>query len=190
MNKNQNKPWDENWEIIQQIGSGGQGKTFLVKPIKDVFPSHQYVLKKLIRQNDSERRGRMYREVAALTTLNYSGIPKVVDSNSGLFDSDTPLYMVTEFVPGATLFEAIKEKTMSILDAVNFVIKLLDIMEYCHQLGIVHRDIKPDNIIIKNNDINNPVLIDFGLSFNKVDDSVTSLTPTWQQLGNRFLPLP
>ena len=98
--------------------------------------------------------------------------------------------MVTKFVPGATLFETIKEKTVSIQDAVNFVIKLLDIMEYCHQLGIVHRDTKPDNIMIKNNDINNPVLIDFGLSFNKVDDSATSLTPTWQQIGNRFLPLP
>ncbi|MGB3509197.1 MAG: protein kinase [Microcoleaceae cyanobacterium] len=190
MNKNKNKPWDENWEIIEQIGSGCQGKTFLVKPRKDVFLSNQYVLKKLIKQNDLERRGRMYREVAALTTLNSSGIPKVVDSNAELFDSDIPLYMVTEFVPGATLFEAIKEKTMSITDAVNFVIKLLDIMEYCHQVGIVHRDIKPDNIIIKNNNINNPVLIDFGLSFNKVDDFATSLTLTGQQLGNRFLSLP
>ncbi|NEP08562.1 MAG: hypothetical protein F6K34_29660, partial [Okeania sp. SIO4D6] len=70
--------------------------------------------------------------------------------------------MVTEFVPGTTLFEAIKEKTMSI----------------------------QDNIMVKNNDINNPVLIDFGISFNKVDDYDTSLTLTGQQLGNRFISLP
>ncbi|MGD1805775.1 protein kinase domain-containing protein [Dapis sp. BLCC M126] len=193
MNKKKNKPWDENWEITKTIGSGGQGKTFLVKPTKDkkdVFLHNQYVLKKLIKQNDNERRGRMYREVAALKTLNHSGIPKIVDSNSELFDSDTYLYMVTEFVPGTTLFEAIKEKIMSIQDAVNFVIKLLDIVEYCHKIGIVHRDIKLDNIMVKNNDINNPVLIDFGISFNKVDDYDTSLTLTGQQLGNRFLSLP
>ncbi len=190
MNTNKNKPWNENWKIIKQIGSGGQGQTFLVKPRKDVFLSNQYVLKKLIKQDDNERRGRMYREVAALETLNHSGIPKIFDSNSELFDSDTPLYMVTEFVPGATLSEVIKEKTMSIQDAVNFVIKLLDIVEYCHQKEIVHRDIKPGNIMVKNNDINNPVLIDFGLSFNKVDDFATSLTLTGQQLGNRFLSLP
>ncbi len=191
MNKKKNKPWDENWEITKTIGSGGQGQTFLVKPTKDqkdVFLHNQYVLKKLIKQNDNERRRRMHREVTALKTLNHSGIPKIVDSNSELFDSDTPLYMVTEFVPGATLSEVIKEKTMSIQDAVNFLIKLLDIVEYCHQIGIVHRDIKPDNIMVKNK--NNPVLIDFGISFNKVDDSDTSLTLTGQQLGNRFLSLP
>ena len=125
MNKNKNKPWDENWEIIEQIGSGGHGKTFIVKPRKNLFLLSQYVLKKLIKQNDYERRRRMYREVAALTTLNHSGIPKIVDSNSELFDSDTPLYMVSEFVPGATLFEGIKEKKMNIMDAVNFVIKLI-----------------------------------------------------------------
>ncbi|MEM1168279.1 MAG: protein kinase [Cyanobacteria bacterium P01_H01_bin.35] len=190
MNTNKNKPWNEKWEIIKHIDSGGQGQTFEVKPKKDGFLSNQYVLKKLNNQKDNERRGRMYREVTALKTLNHSGIPKIVDSNSELFDSDTPLYMVTEFVPGATLSEVIKEKTMSIQDAVNFVIKLLDIVEYCHQNEIVHRDIKPGNIMVKNNDINNPVLIDFGISFNKVDYSETSLTPTWQQLGNRFFSLP
>ncbi|GGA15305.1 protein kinase [Okeania sp. KiyG1] len=77
---------------------------------------------------------------------------------------------------------------MNVFDAVHFTLKLLDILEYCHQRDIVHRDIKPDNIIIRNNDITTPVLIDFGLSFNKEDD--TSLTPTGQDIGNRFLVLP
>ncbi|NEP08561.1 MAG: hypothetical protein F6K25_06090 [Okeania sp. SIO2G4] len=81
MNKKKNQPWDENWEIIKRIGSGGQGQTFSVKRRKDVFPSNQYVLKKLNNQKDNERRGRMYREVAALKTLNHSGIPKIFDSN-------------------------------------------------------------------------------------------------------------
>ncbi|NES08257.1 MAG: hypothetical protein F6K22_39120, partial [Okeania sp. SIO2F4] len=53
---------------------------------------------------------------------------------------------------------------------------------------VVHRDIKPDNIIVRNDSLTTPVLIDFGLSFNKEDD--TNLTPTGQDVRSRFLFLP
>lgn len=188
MSKNKNKPWNENWEFIDKIGGGGQGQTSLVKPRNDSYLPSQYVLKILNRPKDKERRARMYREIAALETLENSGIPKIIDSNSQQFkDLDTPLYLVSEFIQGKTLDNFIKENTMNLVDSVTFFIKLLDILEYCHNRDIIHRDIKPDNIIITNN--NDPVLIDFGLSFNKEDDKI-SLTSTGQQLGNRFLYLP
>lgn len=188
MSKNKNKPWNENWEFIDKISGGGQGQTSLVKPRNDSYPPGQYVLKILNRPKDKERRARMYREIAALETLENLGIPKIIDSNSQQFkDLDTPLYLVSEFIQGKTLDEFIKENTMNLVDAVIFLIKLLDIVEYCHKEDVIHRDIKPDNIIVTDN--NNPVLIDFGLSFNKEDDKI-SLTPTGQQLGNRFLYLP
>ncbi len=190
MTKNSSKPWEENWKIIENIGGGGQGQTYLVEPKNNFFPANKYVLKKLNKQNDSERRSRMYREVAALATLDCPGIPRLIDSNSQLFKSDTPLYMVTEFIPGDSLSDFLKTEVMNIFSAVSLTIKLLDTLEYCHQIGIVHRDIKPDNIIIKNNDISTPVLIDFGIYFNKIDEYATDLTPTWQQLGNRFFQLP
>lgn len=190
MSKKKNKPWDENWEFLKKISSGGQGQTSLVQSKNPSDTPGQYVLKILNRQNDIERRGRMYREVAALNTLKHFGIPKIIDSNSRFFnDLDIPLYMVSEFIPGKTLYETVKENSMNLGDAVIFLIKLLDVVEYCHNRGIGHRDIKPDNIIIRNNDFQNPVLIDFGLSFNRDDDSATNLTATEQQLGNRFLHL-
>ncbi len=188
MSKNKSNPWDENWEKGENIGSGGQGKTCLVKPRNDLYPPGQYVIKFLNKPNDKERRARMHREVTALSTLSHSGIPKVIDSNTICYeDSKTKLYFVSEFIQGKTLDKAIKKNTMNLVDAVTFLIKLLDIVAYCHNRGIIHRDIKPDNIIVTDN--NNPVLIDFGLSFNKEDDHI-SLTPTWQQLGNRFIQLP
>ncbi|EAW33695.1 protein kinase [Lyngbya sp. PCC 8106] len=190
MSKNKKKPWNEKWETIEQIGGGGQGLTFLVKPKNDSFPTGNYVLKILKNQKSFERRSRMHIEVTALDVLNCPGIPKLIDSNSHLFKEDIPLYMVTEFIDGSTLYDLIASEIMDVFEGIKLTINLLKALEYCHQNSIVHRDIKPDNIIIKNDDIASPLLIDFGISFNKLDDNNTSLTPVGQELGNRFLHLP
>ena len=191
MSKQKTKPWDKKWEIVKPIGGGGQGDTFLVKPKESAILSRSFVLKILKNQKDPERRKRMHREVAALKTLDCPGIPRLIESNSDEFDSDVPLYMVGEFIEGKTLSQILDPAlTMEIADAVNLVRKLLETIQYCHNLGIVHRDIKPDNIIIRCNDISAPVLIDFGISFNESDTDNTTLTEPRQQLGNRFLALP
>ena len=192
MSKQKSKPWDEKWEIVKSIGGGGQGDTFLVKPKDSTNLPQSFVLKKLKNQKDPERRKRMHREVAALSTLDCPGIPRLIDSNSDQFDADVPLYMIWEFIEVKTLSQFLEDpaKPMGIGDAIALVLKLLETIQYCHNLGIVHRDIKPDNIIIRHNNIADPVVIDFGISFNESDAGGTILTEPGQQLGNRFLALP
>lgn len=192
MSKQKNKPWDEKWETIRPIGGGGQGDTFLVKPKDSPTNDRPGVLKILKNQKDPERRRRMHREVAALRTLDCPGIPRLIESNSDQFAADVPLFMIGEFIEGKTLSQFLEDpaKPMGIGDAITLLLKLLETLQYCHNAGIVHRDIKPDNIIIRCNDISAPVLIDFGISFNECDTDNTALTPAWQQLGNRFLALP
>ncbi|WDD36251.1 serine/threonine-protein kinase (plasmid) [Nostoc sp. UHCC 0926] len=188
---NKNQPWKEKWIFVKDLGSGGQGYTQVVKH-KDTTASEEfYVLKTLKNQEDAERRKRMHREVTDLKTLDSPSIPKVIDSNSEEFNSNVPLYMVTEYIEGNTLKQQILEQ--GVIDfsvAINFIKNLLKVIEYCHESGIFHRDIKPDNIIIRNNKLDDPVLIDFGISFNEIHVDETDLTGTWQQLGNRFLGLP
>jgi serine/threonine-protein kinase len=192
MSKQKNKPWDEKWETIKPIGGGGQGDTFLVQPKDSPIPHQTFVLKILKNQKDPERRKRMHREVAALSTLDCPGIPGLIESNSDQFAADVPLYMIGEFIEGKTLSQFLEDpaKPMGMGDAITLLLKLLETLQYCHKVGIVHRDIKPDNIIIHYNDISAPVLIDFGISFNESDTDNTALTQPRQQLGNRFLALP
>jgi eukaryotic-like serine/threonine-protein kinase len=131
----------------------------------------------------------MYREVAAYRTLNYSGIPTLIDTNAELFESFDPLFVITEHIPGPTLEQYISEGGPVDLDrGLNILYPLLEIVEYCHNSEIIHRDIKPDNIILKDGDSGQLFLIDFGLSFNK--DIEERFTPISEQLTNRFLHLP
>lgn len=182
------KTYEHKWTKGDQLGKGGQGFTYLsqLKGENDGL----YALKILKEQRNQERRGRMFMEVAALRALQHPNIPKYFDSNADEFENNqVDLYLVTEYVSGLTLQDFIDTNGVLMLpDAVTFTLCLTEILAYCHLKNYCHRDIKPDNIIIKNNDIGNPVLIDFGLSFN--DEIINNETPSWQHIGNRFLALP
>ena len=181
--------WKNTWEKGNRIGKGGQGLThFAIHKESQEF----YVIKFLKEQGSKERRERMFSEVTTLKILDHPNIPKLIDSNEHLFnDSNYELYMVTEYIPGETLQKYIESRgTMTLQEAISFTIKLSEVVKYCHLKGSVHRDIKPDNIILKDNDIDYPFLIDFGLSFNEDIPFEEDVTPSWQHLGNRFLSLP
>lgn len=183
------RDWSSRWKIITQCGSGGQGTTHLCRRIDET--DGQYVIKLLSRQNVPERRARMVREVAALKTLNHANIQRYVDSNVDAFkDIDCKLYIVTEYIPGPTLEEYIKNNKISTENAIKAAATLLDAVAEGHKNDVIHRDIKPDNIIIRNGDITDPVLVDYGLSFNRAFPEFGFQTASGQHLGNRFLWLP
>ena len=152
--------------------------------------STRRLIKVLNRNKIPERRARMHREYIILKTLNHEAIPKVFDSNTEFFSNlDYKLYIAMEYIDGETLYDCLRNNGFfSFSEAVVFCLKLLDAIEFCHSNGIVHRDIKPDNIILRDNSKQSPVLVDFGLSFNLEDES--SLTPDGHIIGNRFLFLP
>ena len=186
-----NKPWKGAWVEIGGLSkSGGQGKVVLVERADAQGGGERFVLKELIRHNDTDRRGRMHREVAAYEILDHPGIPRCVESNASQFkDLDVSLFLVTEHIPGPTLEEFVNGMPVNPETAIGCTLKLLDVIEYCHSQGVVHRDIKPDNIMLRDGDPLKPVLIDFGLSFNQHEDC-DPLTRADQELGNRFLHLP
>lgn len=184
-------PWEENWEMVtKKIGSGGQGTISIVS---NRNTNEKGAMKRLNNQNDEDRRSRMYLEIAALIFLGdfMIGTPRVLDHNTDQFkDTTVKLYAVMDYIVGPTLDEYIKENgPMSLNQAIVLMRSLIKTVAKCHHEGIIHRDIKPDNIILHEGEIITPFLIDFGLTFNH--ESVDGFkTKTEQQMGNRFLLLP
>lgn len=175
------------WIIGDKYGMGGQGTVYKVSNQNE--PEKKYVLKFLNKQKDMERRKRKYNEVKNVKQLDNIHLMRIVDSNADKYEDEAEkLYYVAEFVEGVSLEEYVKENSTDFNTALNFFKELLMLLEYCHSNNIIHRDIKPDNIILKDSELMKFVLIDFGLSFN-LEEQDTS-TKTNQQLGNRFLILP
>ena len=153
---------DNRYRVTSVLGSGGFGETYLAEDTK--MPSNRRcVIKQLKPVADNPQmyellQQRFHREAAVLETLGEESryIPKLYANfaENGLF------YLVQEWIDGLTLTETIERNGKWNENAVRqLMVSILQTLIYVHDRGIIHRDIKPDNIILRSGE---PVLIDFG----------------------------
>ena len=177
----------EKWKIIEEKDGGGQGSVFVASCTD--YPQQKFALKFLKQQKSPDRRVRMNREVSNVVTLSNEHLMKIIDSNVADYENiSEKLFYVSDYIDGETLESYVNRETVGFDEALDFFKTFLDVMEYCHSEKILHRDIKPDNILLRNNSLSDFVIIDFGLSFNLDEDE--TFTENNQQLGNRFIILP
>jgi serine/threonine protein kinase, bacterial len=151
------------YRVIKTLGSGGFGETFLAEDTQ--MPSRRYcVIKQLkpITHNPQIYKvvqERFQREAAILEELGdaSSQIPRLY----AYFLENGQFYLVQEYIEGQTLSQKLEQGAMSESAVRDILVSILPVLDYVHRKGIVHRDIKPDNIIVRNSD-GKPVLIDFG----------------------------
>lgn len=179
--------WRQHWEIVENLTGGGQGDAFRARRVAD---GKKGFLKVLKARTVPERRARFFREASAYDSFAIHGIPKLIESNTHRHaDMTFDPYIVTEFVAGPTLTAWRASGGVPIEDAVVVARRVLGILRGCHDQGCVHRDVKPDNIILQDGDPARACLLDFGLSYHDAAN-LDFRTEDGQEVGNRFLRLP
>jgi len=152
------------YRLIRELGDGGFGKTYLAEDTQ--MPSgRRCVIKQLKPITNNAQvyqlvKTRFQREAANLEELGEGStqIPKLF----GYFTEAELYYLVQEWIEGKTLSKKVEQEGPLSESSVREILKsLLPVLQYVHSKRLVHRDIKPDNIILRDWD-GKPVLIDFG----------------------------
>ncbi len=170
------------YQLVSIIGAGGFGVIYLAH---QVFLDRLVAIK-MLKSNlaSAKARIRFHQEGKASSALHHPAIVAINDF--GIDDLDRP-YMVMEYVEGVTLSDVIRERiTLNVAEALPIFLELLDGLAAAHSKGIVHRDIKPGNIMLAMGEDGVHVkLLDFGIAklLDEDDHTVQSLTKTGEALG-------
>jgi len=137
----------------------------------------------------------MSREVNALELLSTTDalVPEFISSNISdtLNDEAIRPFVAMEFIVGPTLLKFMRKNGgLRLEQAIDVTQKLSESVGIAHSESTFHRDIKPQNIVLKAGDLMEPYLIDFGLSFNAVVNEQDDLTSIHETIGNKFQQLP
>lgn len=183
------KAWkDLGWERGDEISGGNQGHTFFARRSTDPRGEFNYVLKTLKRQDKPDRRAMFCNEVRAMGVLDHKGVVEVAATNAEEFrDPAVELFLVTHRIDGKDLERLVQAAALSLEDAVRVTVAALGILDHCHRRSVIHRDIKPCHVILRNGSLDDPVLIDFGLAFNRETQPTDAATCIGEGKGNRFL---
>lgn len=154
------------YRLVSTLGEGGMGVVHL-----GLDHSGRAVAIKVLRPHvayDAESRRRLAREVATLERVKHRLVAAVLDA-----DPDGPRpYVVTQYVPGPSLEEVITSRgPMPPADLVRLGRGLVEALEAIHAAGVVHRDLKPGNVLMLDDE---PVVIDFGIAHVADDVRLTS----------------
>ncbi len=142
------------YKILGKLGEGGMGKVFLAE---DTILERKVALKCLSREMTSNKQSckRFEREAKVAAALDHPNIVTVYEIDE--FEGQT--YIAMEYVAGDTLKEM---RGMPIHTVIDIVIQICEGLEQAHHAGIIHRDIKPQNIIVDKN--GRVKILDFGLA--------------------------
>src|SRR6516165_5280442 len=160
------------YRLLDRIGEGGMGVVYLARDL-----GHRTVALKVLRSSvagDPTARRRLAREVETMQRVRSPNVAEVIDADLG---GDVP-YIVTRFVPGRTLEDVVTQDGPLRGPALSqLACGLADALVAVHAAGVVHRDVKPSNVMLVHD---TPVVIDFGIA---QGPDATRLTMTGMFMG-------
>ena len=145
------------YQILSRLGEGGMG---VVYKARDTLLSRTVALKALPPElvNDPERKRRFVQEAKAASSLNHPNIITVYD----IVGDEGVDFIVMEYVAGQTLAEILASKRLALDDALKYAVQIASALAAAHGAGVVHRDLKPGNIMVDGQGV--VKVVDFGLA--------------------------
>jgi Tol biopolymer transport system component len=143
------------YEITSLLGSGGMGEVYRAKDLK---LGRDVAIKVLPKQlaADPERLKRFEREARAASALDHPNIVTIHD----IAETDGVHFIVMQYVAGKTLRELMAEGRLDLNTTLRYAIQIADGLSRAHQHGLVHRDLKPDNVMVDEDE--QVKILDFG----------------------------
>src|SRR5690349_21882953 len=145
------------YRILEKLGAGGMGEVYLAEDMK---LGRKIAIKILSEEftTNKDRLNRFELEASAASNLNHPNILTIHEVGT----DDGRHYIATEFIDGTTLRRKIASSQLETSEILDIAIQVASALEEAHGAGIVHRDIKPDNIMVRRNGY--VKVLDFGLA--------------------------
>jgi serine/threonine-protein kinase len=165
----------DRYVIERELGAGGMATVYLAEDLKH----RRRVAVKVLRPELAAALGgeRFLREIETTANLRHPHILPLYDSG----DANGTLFYVMPYVEGESLQDRMaREKQLPVDDALRIAGEVADALSYAHGRGVIHRDIKPDNIMLENG---HAVVADFGIAQAVSDSGGERLTQTGMAVG-------
>jgi serine/threonine protein kinase len=150
----------DHYEIIRKLGHGGMNRVYLARDIRNQqevvlkFPSEDMIGNIAVFE-------RYKRESEIGNRINHPHVQHLLNLN----EEHSQEYLVVEYIKGRTLREMLEDNApnpLPVTEAIRITLQICDALKYCHEHGVFHRDMKPENVMVQENgDIK---IIDFGIA--------------------------
>ena len=157
--KTENDPLKE-YTKIKLLGKGTYGEVFLVKHNSTGIIRAMKVIDKNCEEELSDEE--ILNEINILKKIDHPNIMKIFE----FYSTQTTYYLILEFCEGGNLYDFVYSNKLSEFQVIYIMFQIISAMNYCHKMNILHRDLKPDNILIKKNEdgLCRVKICDFGTS--------------------------
>jgi predicted Ser/Thr protein kinase len=147
----------KNYTVEELLGKGGMGVVYRARDTRLGRAVALKVLKPEVLQ-DSDRRRRFIQEARAASAVNHPAIAQIYD----IEESDDTTFITMEYVDGSTVRKLVERQELDLGSALEVGIQVADGLARAHEAGIIHRDIKSDNVMVTRD--GHPKILDFGLA--------------------------
>jgi tetratricopeptide (TPR) repeat protein/tRNA A-37 threonylcarbamoyl transferase component Bud32 len=168
------------YRVLRLIAQGGMGAVY---EAEQEHP-HRIVALKVIRPGytSPEMLRRFEQEAQALGRLQHPGIARIYEAGCATTESGPQPYFAMELIHGETLLEYAAEHKLNTRQRLELVARICDAVQHAHERGLVHRDLKPVNVLV--DDTGQPKVLDFGVArLTDSDSQVTRQTDIGQLIG-------